>query len=95
MRRNTLVAGAALAACVAGLIPLPSHAANWHHPYTNVDRTNDAGNDTGDSQVDRLNAAQLNQNYSGPWYFPNGRLAPGAGRSIAPPPAFPGAPPRY
>jgi hypothetical protein len=30
-----------------------------------VDKRNDAGNDTGDSKVDALNAQQLNQNYQG------------------------------
>jgi hypothetical protein len=51
-----LVGGAALA---------PSaHAANARHPYSNVNHANDAGNDTGDSQVDQLNSAQLDQNYN-------------------------------
>jgi hypothetical protein len=52
----TFAAGLALA-------PAKVMAAHAGAPYTNVDHRNDAGNDTGDSQVDALNAAQLNQNY--------------------------------
>lgn len=53
----TFAAGLALA-------PAPVLAAHAGAPYTNVDHRNDAGNDTGDSQVDALNAAQLNGNYA-------------------------------
>ena len=60
--RTTLFLLAALA-LATGLSLAPAHAANWHNPYGNVDHRNDAGNDTGDSQVDSLNAAQLDQNY--------------------------------
>ncbi len=45
------------------LAPASVQAANAKNPYANVDRRNDSGNDTGDSKVDALNAAQLNQNY--------------------------------
>ncbi len=38
----------------------PAYAAHAGAPYQNVDKRNDAGNDTGDSQIDQLNAAQLN-----------------------------------
>ena len=48
-----------LAAALAALTPASVLAANAHNPYGNVDHRNDAGNDTGDSQVDALNAAQL------------------------------------
>lgn len=41
----------------------PALAAHAGAPYQNVDRQNDAGNDTGDSKVDDLNAQQLNSNY--------------------------------
>jgi hypothetical protein len=44
--------------------PIAAHAANADHPYSNVDHRNDAGNNTGDSQVDRLNQAQLETNGS-------------------------------
>jgi hypothetical protein len=46
--------------------PSPAFAAHAGAPYTNVDHSNDMGNDTGDSQVEGLNNAQLNQNYRGP-----------------------------
>ncbi len=36
-------------------------AANVNQPYQNVDRTNDKGNDTGDSKVESLNGAQSGQ----------------------------------
>ena len=42
-------------------------AANADSPYSNIDRRNDKGNDTGDSKVDQLNAGQLNRNYTGPY----------------------------
>ena len=46
--------------------PSTGFAAHAGAPYTNVDHSNDMGNDTGDSQVDGLNAGQLNENYRGP-----------------------------
>ena len=39
--------------------PPAAWAANANNPYSNVDRRVDAGNNTGDAQVDRLNQAQL------------------------------------
>jgi hypothetical protein len=56
-----LGAGTAIA-----LGPSAAHAANAGNPYGNVDHRNDAGNDTGNSRVDDLNAQQLNKNYKGP-----------------------------
>ncbi len=47
-----------------------AQAANASAPYANVDHRNDAGNDTGNAQVDRLNSGQLDENYhatSKPW----------------------------
>ena len=35
--------------------------ANWRCPYCNIDRRVDAGNDTGDAMVERLNEEQLNR----------------------------------
>lgn len=32
-------------------------------PYRHVNRRNDAGNNTGDAEVDRLNSMQLDENY--------------------------------
>jgi len=71
------------------LAPLPAMAAHAGAPYSNVDHSNDMGNDTGDSRVDSLNSAQLNQNYRGPVELhpvpanPSVALAP---QSAAPPP---------
>ncbi len=59
------IIGAALAAV---LVAPACMAANARNPYGNVDHRNDAGNDTGDSQVDALNAAQLG---GGSAYGPN------------------------
>lgn len=49
-----------------GLAPAPLRAANADHPDQNVDKRNDAGNDTGNSQVDRLNSGQLDENQRPP-----------------------------
>ncbi len=52
-------------ACLAAaslFVGLPAaRAANANHPYSNVDRRVDAGNDTGDARVEQLNQAQLGQ----------------------------------
>ncbi len=40
----------------------PVLAANADQPYSNVDKRNDAGNDTGNSRVEQLNRGQLDQN---------------------------------
>jgi hypothetical protein len=66
---KTLAYVSALALAVgAGYLvaPSPAQAAHAGAPYTNVDHSNDVGNDTGDSRVDSLNGGQLNQNYHGP-----------------------------
>lgn len=55
--------------------------ANARNPYGNIDRKDDAGNDTGDSQVDRLNTMQLDQNYRG------GAMDPARQAPPAPPPS--------
>ncbi len=47
-------------------------------PHKNVHRQNDAGNDTGDSEVDRLNSMQLDKNYKGPYYAPGTPPPPSA-----------------
>ncbi len=57
----------ALAAFGLGSLAAPAaRAANADNPYGNVDHTNDAGNNTGDSRIDSLNNGQLNRNYQGP-----------------------------
>jgi hypothetical protein len=75
-----------------GFMAVPSGitaVANTRTPYRNVDRSSDAGNNTGDSEVERLNEMQLDRNYRGPTYLPG----------QPPPPAVPmrplGAPPGY
>ncbi len=78
-----------------------SLAADAGNPYGNVDRRNDAGNDTGDSEVERLNEGQLDQNYRGPYsyrlvppgYAPRPGYAPPAG--YAPQPGYYAQPPTY
>jgi len=80
------------------LMPSPVLAAHAGAPYENVDHSNDAGNDTGDSKVDGLNAGQLNQNYTGPVQL----RAPATAPSVGPAPVVqapvvqpaPGAPPQ-
>ncbi len=67
MRALTYLRNAAVALLPAfALTPGAAFAAHAGAPYSNVDHSNDSRNNTGDSQVDGLNAGQLNQNYSGP-----------------------------
>ena len=63
--KSTAVLLGTLLAIGSGLAatPRPALAAHAGTPYTNVDRSNDRGNNTGDSQVEGLNERQLNQNY--------------------------------
>ena len=57
---KTLTAALGLAVAMgAALYAAPADAANARKPYSNVNKRNDKGNDTGDSQVDRLNQQQL------------------------------------
>jgi hypothetical protein len=51
---------------ILALAPAPVLAAHAGDPYSNVDHSNDMGNDTGDSKIDRLNSSQLDENYRGP-----------------------------
>ena len=62
---STAVLWGTLLALGSGLAfaPRPALAAHAGAPYTNVDTSNDSGNNTGDSQVEGLNERQLNQNY--------------------------------
>ncbi len=64
MKITVILAALALVAAPA-LLPSVAHAAHAGAPYKNVNKKNDAGNDTGDSEVDKLNEQQLNQNYQG------------------------------
>jgi hypothetical protein len=76
-----------LAAWVAAL-PSPAPAANADQPYQNIDPSNDAGNDTGDSKVEGLNRGQLDENQGAAGQKPS----PGASGSVVVVPA-PGSPP--
>lgn len=73
----------------ARLLPGVELAANARNPYGNVDPRNDAGNDTGDSQVEQLNEGQLDGNYRGPY-----RPMPPRGYA-GPPQAYAAPPPGY
>ena len=70
MRTIILLSGLALGTAVA-LAPGQGRAANAGHPYQNVDHSNDKGNDTGDSKVEGLNAAQLDENQKPPVHAPS------------------------
>lgn len=89
-----LTASAAALAILAGSTFLPSTAgaANARNPYGNIDRGNDRGNSTGDSEVERLNSMQLNENYKGP-YYPVGTTPPPAVAPLPPEAAQPVTPP--
>lgn len=104
-RFATLAALAVLAAPAAA--PATALAANAQHPYSNVDHRVDAGNNTGDSQVEALNQQQLNRNgtpgpvtaapYGGRRpaypYAPPASYVPPPGYAYAPPPPVVYAPP--
>ena len=88
-------------AAVASVLVAPAcMAANARNPYGNVDHRNDAGIDTGDSQVDQLNQAQLGgtpaygPRYARPAAYPR---APYVGTVYAPAPRayYPPPPPPY
>ena len=89
-----LPALALVAATALAVAPAPARAANADNPYGNVDHRNDAGNDTGDSKVDQLNAGQLNQNYHGPLTYPNGVTVVPPGQPVPANPPSPAAPTR-
>jgi hypothetical protein len=65
MKASLLLLALALAVGI-GLAPAPLLAANADQPYQNVDKRNDAGNSTGNGQVERLNNGQLDQNQPPP-----------------------------
>ena len=57
---------AVVAAPALAIAPSTGFAAHAGDPYLNVDRSNDMGNDTGNSRVEGLNDQQRNANYRGP-----------------------------
>ena len=92
--KSILLASAAILAVAVFTAP-SAQAANARNPYGNVDRSNDRGNNTGDSEVDRLNDMQLDRNYTGPRYpvgtppppptpTPRSALTPPPGANTAP-----------
>ena len=52
----------AVAGLAMSLLAAPALAANADAPQSNVDKSNDAGNSTGDDKVDTLNRGQLDEN---------------------------------
>jgi hypothetical protein len=66
--RTIVFAASLVVAFAAGmaLTPSPLLAANADAPYSNVDKRNDAGNDTGNSKVEGLNKGQLDENQKPP-----------------------------
>jgi len=67
MKNSLLTIGLAVfgIGAATALVPVSTYAANATNPYGNVDHSNDAGNDTGDSRVEGLNSKQLDENYKG------------------------------
>ena len=84
-----LVASALALGLALGIAP--AFAANARQPYSNVDKRNDRGNDTGDSQVERLNQQQLDQarSVNGPAMAPNPGLGAPMMEPMAPMPMAP------
>jgi hypothetical protein len=84
VKPSVVLCGALLAlGIILASAPQPALAANAGAPYTNVDPSNDRGNDTGDSKVEGLNKTQSDQNYwsdaqrrggvpNPPYYVPQG-----------------------
>jgi len=52
----------ALVVVLSLIAAVPALAANAEAPSQNVDKSNDAGNSTGDDKVDSLNKGQLDEN---------------------------------
>jgi hypothetical protein len=76
--------------------PALAHAADWRHPYANIDHRVDAGNNTGDWEVPALNAAQLNRaGVTSRRAWPRDRFAGAA--TVYPPAIYPSPiyPPAY
>lgn len=69
MIKLTLASALMLAGLAAVATP-SAEAANARNPYGNVDKRNDKGNDTGDAQVERLNAMQLDRARGGTGAMP-------------------------
>ena len=81
----------AMAALAVLVLPAAAMAADAAHPYANVNRRVDAGNSTGDAQVEGLNQAQLNGGQ--PRLAANRAGSPGLSRPGQANPYYPYAPP--
>lgn len=77
----------ALALILALGAAAPALAANADAPHTNVDKSNDAGNGTGNNKVDALNRGQLDANQRPAGTAPMAPAAPAAASSTAQPAA--------
>ena len=96
MTPSRILQAAAIALAPAFAFAPAAFAANARAPYSNVDHSNDMGNDTGDSKVEGLNAQQLNENYHGPLQMrpPANSQAPvSSPPTVAAPLMVPAAPP--
>ncbi len=90
----------ATAAAVALMLASPCClAANAANPYSNVNPRNDAGNDTGDSQVEALNQSQIDGGPQRPMRRPPAHYRPHLAQSEpqydTPPEGYPGGAPAY
>ncbi len=86
-----------LAALAGFMAPVACMAADAAHPYSNIDPRVDAGNSTGDDQVDVLNQAELDvlatsaRHFSTPLPIATAPIVP----NYAPPPPYYPPPPVY
>ena len=65
MKSLALICATTLPMLAGTLAPVSALAANAKHPYTNVNKANDKGNDPGNAATDKLNQQQLDQVKSG------------------------------
>jgi hypothetical protein len=89
MRIILVAASVAALGLGTALAPSQAQAANANNPYGNIDHSNDMGNDTGDSQVEGLNAQQTDENYRGPLQV----RPPSGAPMVVPAQPSPGMPP--
>ena len=65
MKLSTVAVAFAALLAAGTIAPSISQAANARHPYKNVNRANDKGNRSGDSETARLNQQQIDQHRNG------------------------------
>ena len=61
MKSLALICAAALPMLAGTLAPVAALAANAKHPYANVHKANDKGNESGDAAVGKLNLQEVDQ----------------------------------